>query len=185
MLTIKLPAIEGYDEASSRFVNTEPELILELEHSLVSLSKWEEIWEVPFLSKDEKTSEQVLSYVECMMLSPNIPPGIFERFNDEHFKQINEYIEAKRTATWFGDTPGSKPSTTNQAKITAEVIYSWMITHRIPPEYAHWHLRKLITLIEVMNRQNAPQKSNMSKSEMLAERARLNAERRKQFNSAG
>lgn len=183
MLKITIPAIESFDEASSRFIKTVPEIVLEMEHSLVSLSKWESIWEKPFISQDEKTTEEVISYVECMTLTPDVPSEVFLRLTSENYKQINEYIEAKMTATWFKEVPGSN-SRANREVITSELFYYWMFENKIPKECENWHLRKLITQIEVAAKKNAPPKK-MSKAEMLAERNRINAERQKMYNTTG
>lgn len=183
MLKITVPAIESFYEATSRFIETVPETVLEMEHSLVSLSKWESFWEKPFLSPEEKTTEQVISYVECMTLTPDVPPETFTRLTPENYTQINNYLEAKMTATWFKEAPGST-SRANREVITAELFYYWMFENKIPKECENWHLRKLITQIELTAKKNSPPKK-ISKAEMLAERARINAERQKQYNTTG
>jgi hypothetical protein len=128
MLTIVVPGVEMFEEKSQEFI-TQNDVTLELEHSLVSLSKWEQIYEKPFLGKDEKSTEEVLGYVMAMTLTPNIPEEIFLKLSEGNLNKINEYIDAKMTATWFHEPPGAPAS---RDVITSELIYYWMITFQIP-----------------------------------------------------
>lgn len=178
MLRLAVPEVEVFDDEEEVFYSFEA-VNLELEHSLVSLSKWESVWEKPFLSKNEKTDEETYSYISAMLLSPE--EFDLERLDWNHIEQINKYINAKMTATWFSDR--SKKKTPDQI-ITSEIIYYWMISFNIPFECQFWHLNRLLTLIEVCNRKNAPQKK-MSKSALLAQNRDLNAARRAQLGTRG
>lgn len=180
MLKLTVPAIESYDEKNEVFINTE-EVTLELEHSLFSLSKWEATWEKPFLGLEEKTTEETLGYIYAMTMTPDVPPEVYQNLTEEHLKLVNNYIDAKMSATWFTDKPSSKGK---REIITSEIIYYWMVTFNIPFECQHWHLSRLFTLIKVCNQKNQPEKK-MSKAEMIAQRNMLNAQRKAEMKTSG
>lgn len=180
MLTITVPGIDLYDERNEVFTTAEG-YVLELEHSLVSLSKWESIHEKPFLSSETKTNEEVFAYIKAMCLTSNIPPEVFHRISKQNIADINAYIDAKMTATWFNEIKETKKS---REVITAELIYYWMISYNIPIEFQHWHLNRLFTLIKIFNVKNSPPKK-MSAAEMAARNRELNAQRKAQMGTRG
>src|SRR5205809_7310893 len=180
MLTIVVPGVEMFDEQSREFV-MEGNVTLELEHSLVSLSKWESKYEKPFLGAEEKSISEILDYIKLMSVTPDVSADVWKKLSEENVSQIDEYIEAKMTATWFSEPPGAPKS---RDVITAELIYYWMITFEIPFECETWHLNRLFTLIRVCNiKQAKPQ--NMSRAEIAARNRELNAQRRKQLGTRG
>lgn len=180
MLRIDVPMEEAFDEEREEFVVTSA-FKLELEHSLVSLSKWEQKFEKPFLSKEEKTAEEALWYIEAMTLTPDVPPEVYSRLSQENVTAINEYINGKHSATWFREDP-SRPQ--NREIITSEVIYYWMLSMNIGMECETWHLNRLITLIRVTNEKNAPPKK-MSRADAARQRSQSNKQRQAQLGSRG
>jgi hypothetical protein len=182
MLPISIPAIEIWDAKRRVFVNHEP-ITLQLEHSLVSLSKWESKWNKPFLSKTEKTDEETIDYIRCMTITPNVSQVVFDYIssNKELVEQIYTYINAPMTATTFSKDKSAK---NNREVITSEIIYYWMISFNIPVEFQDWHLNRLITLIRVCSIKSGKPKKIGTK-EQMSRNTSLNAARKKQFNSRG
>jgi hypothetical protein len=180
MLTIIISATDVYDEESQSF-GTQGGIELQLEHSLVSLSKWESIHEKPFLGVSSKTAEEVFSYIRCMMLSPNSPEEILSQLSKENIEQINSYINQKMTATWFSEQPGAPRS---REVITSELIYYWMTVFNIPFECERWHLNRLFTLIRICNIKQAKPKK-MGRAEIAQRNRELNAQRKAQMGTKG
>lgn len=180
MLQITIPAREMWDEQNNEFVYTN-EQTLQLEHSLISLSKWESKWNKPFLSKESKTYEETLDYVKCMTLTQKVSPEIYANLTDENMRDIQRYIEAPMTATTFSEEKNTKG---NREIVTSELIYYWMIALGIPLECEKWHLNRLLTLVRVCNIKNSPPKK-MGKNAIMSRNASLNAARRKRLNSKG
>jgi len=179
VLTIVIPATENYDEEKNLFFETK-EQILQLEHSLVSLSKWESKWCKPFLSKEDKTIDESLDYVRCMTITQHVKPDTYSLITNAHLEQVKAYIDAPMTATTFAKGDG----TPNREIITAEIIYYWMIAFNIPFDCQKWHLNRLLTLINVCNIKNAPPKK-MGRKELLERNKALNEARRQKSHSKG
>lgn len=181
MLQIEVPLTnEGWDEEKQEFIEPKTQT-LNLEHSLVSISKWESKWCRSFLSKSEMTVEETLHYIQCMTLNKNVDPEVYNHISMSNIEEIKKYIAAPMTATYFNE-----PERKGQSRdvITSELIYYWMITLNIPVEFEKWHLNRLLTLIQVCNIKNQPPKK-MGKSELASRNRALNAARRQQLNSKG
>ena len=187
MLTITIKAGELYDENKNEFVNLRSDQVLCLEHSLVSISKWESKWHKPFMDdRTPKTKEEIIDYIRCMTITQNVDPAIYYLLSPKAFEQIQNYISDSMTATWFNDkkTKGRK-----KRIITSELIYYWIVSLQIPFECQKWHINRLLTLIRVCNEENKEAYGTKNKKgstrQMLSERAALNAARRKQLGSRG
>lgn len=182
MLTITIPITqEGWDEEKQEFVEPKYQ-ILQLEHSLVSLSKWESKWQKPFYSKKDMSDEEVLDYIKCMTLSKNIKPDVYNHLTRENIKDVMDYIGSPMTATTFSK---DDKNPNNREIITSELIYYWMIASNIPFDPCQkWHLNRLITLIRVCSIKNTPPKKR-SKRDVMSRNAALNASRRRQMNTKG
>ena len=178
MLQLTIPATNLWDERKEIFIDIK-ETTLQLEHSLVSLSKWESKWQKPFITKEPKTIEETIDYIRCMTITQNVDQNAYYALTRENIEAVNKYIEAPMTATTFSKEINSKP---NRERLTAEVIYYYMIALGIPFECQKWHLNRLLTLIKVCNIKNQPPKK-MSQAEVMRNNAALNAARRKQFNT--
>ena len=179
MLTLFIPKSETFDEATQTFVDDG--WTVEMEHSLISLSKWESFFKKPFLSNTEKTSEETLWYIKAMVISPAIPDEAFHHMTRANVDAINAYVSDEMTATTINEIPGQKQNT---EKITSELIYYWMSTLGVPIACESWHLNRLLTFIKVCNAKNAPPKK-MSKNELLRRQRELNDQRRAQFKTTG
>lgn len=180
MLTLNIPETEYYDEDRDEFVTIKSQ-VLHLEHSLISVSKWESKWKVPFLSAEEKTHMQILDYISCMAVGP-FDSRVLRALTAEQIDSINSYINDSMTATWFSDK--EKRAINKKQVITSEVIYYDMIALQIPFECQKWHLNRLLTLIRVCQEKNKPPKK-ISKRELRNRNAALNAARRAQYGTNG
>lgn len=180
MLKVEVPITEAFDEETKQFV-PDKVFVLELEHSLASLSKWEAKFEKPFLDTKEKTNEETLWYIRAMTITPDVPLQIYNMLGNENLSEINEYINAKMTATTIHDRAPRRPS---REIITAEIIYHWMVEYGIPFECQHWHLNRLITLVQVCNLKNSPSKK-MNRTSAAQQQRALNAQRRAQYGTQG
>ncbi len=184
MLEIVIPDRELYDEKNEEFITVKGAK-LQLEHSLVSISKWEAKWHVPFFSKENKTREQTLDYVKCMTLTKNVDDSIYKYIPDNVLDEISEYMENPMTATWFAeDRNKNKSKKQSKEIVTSELVYCWMTQLNIPTEYQKWHFNRLITLIRVCSEKNSPDKK-MSKKELAERNHSINAARRAAHRSKG
>lgn len=181
MLQLAIPlGPEIFDDEKQEFVTPDTK-ILQLEHSLISLSKWESKWCKPFFGKEEKTPEETIDYIKCMTITQNVNDEVYTHLTRDNIMQVNKYIEAPMTATTFSKSKNGKGS---REIVTSELIYYWMITLNIPSEYQKWHLNRLLTLIQVCNVKNEPAKK-MSNKEIMNRNRALNAARKKKLNTRG
>jgi hypothetical protein len=180
MLEVIVDAEEFFNEDTSEFT-TVPSVTLILEHSLVSMSKWESKFKKPFLGPGEKTLEETMGYIESMVISNNVDSSVLNRMNAAHFAQINTYIASSESATTFNSTEKGRG---NAEVITSELVYYWMISFKIPFECETWHLNRLFSLIQICNIKNSNPKK-MPKNEIAARNRALNEQRKAQLNTRG
>lgn len=186
MLKITVTAEEEFDDEKQEFLPPVPPTELTLEHSLISLSKWESKWQIPYLSSN-LTMEQTKDYVRCMCLTQNVPDEVFERLSPQVINQVAEYIKNPMTATWFGEDKLKTPHRNGRMNgeiVTAEIIYYWMTQMNIPWECQKWHLNRLLTLVRVIGDKNSPPKK-MSQAEIVRRYADLNAQRKAKYHTRG
>lgn len=182
MLTIIVSGEEVFNEQTSEFSSV-GDFELHLEHSLISLSKWESKFQKPFLADDNKPNEELFWYIRAMILDPVYPEDLFIRLTSENLNTINEYIESTQSATTFGTMPEIKKRSRGET-ITSELIYYWMVIFRIPFETETWHLNRLFSLIRICNlKQQKPKK--MSRHEVAQRNRELNAQRRAEYGTSG
>ena len=181
MLQIKIPERDYWDDNSEEFIHIK-ELTLTLEHSLVSVSKWESRWCKPFLSNDPKSYEETLDYIKCMTLTQNVSSDVYKYLTEENIAEIKKYIYNPHTATTFSTNIQNGPK--NRETITSELIYYWMVALNIPWECQKWHLNRLLTLVRVCQIKNTPPKK-MGQRELMSRNSALNAARRQQLHSRG
>lgn len=196
MLTVTIAGKQYWNPNTEEFEYTKP-VELRLEHSLLSLAKWESNWHIPFLTELERlTPEQQLDYVRCMNVASGTDPAVYKRLTREQWKAINTYMDDPMTATWFHGEPRPNEPRTGTAQqpkrrpprsgmtTTAEVIYAQMFALGIPKECEKWHLNRLLTLIRVCQEMNAPPKK-MKPGERMAQQRLLNEQRRAKLHSKG
>jgi len=178
---LKLSLIEEYyDETTEEFV-VSTNAVIELEHSLLSMSKWESKYCKPFLSDEEKTNDEVFDYILMMLVDEKAPGDFLDNLNGDHVRQINEYIESPQSATTFGSMPERKG---RGETITSELIYYWMATFSIPFECEKWHLNRLFALIRICNIKNSPP-TKVSAHEQARRNRELNEARKAKYGTRG
>lgn len=181
---IIVPGDDLWDPVNERFLK-EKDIPLTLEHSLLSISKWEQKWKIHFLGNKNLTPEQFIDYIRCMCITPNIDPGIFPKIPQDIVKEIIAYIEDPMTATVITEPPGTKPNQNRIKIITNEVVYYWMSALQIPFDPCErWHFNRLMTLIRVASIEQQPDKK-MSRKDAMAQQRALNAARRAKHGTRG
>lgn len=180
MLELFIPEREFFNERTSEFVTSKAQT-LKLEHSLLSISKWESKWHKPFLGRGEKTLEETIDYLKCMTINKDVDDLAYAYLTQEDILKVNAYIDDSMTATTINDRGAKKGP---QRIVTSELLYAWMFQFQIPKECEKWHLNRLITLIRVMDIESQPKKK-MGRKEQMRQNAALNAARKKKFNTRG
>lgn len=179
MLKIEVPGIEMWDESKEEF-RSSPSSVLYLEHSLISVSKWESKFKKSFLASKNFSREETLEYVKCMTINPLNDDTVYERLTDDKLKDIFDYIQDPMTASSVRENK----KVSSREIVTSELIYYWMISLNIPKECEKWHLNRLLMLVRVCNFKNTPPKKR-SKRDIMSQNSALNAARRQSMNTLG
>lgn len=182
MLPIYIPETEFFDESTDRFIKIKSQT-LKLEHSLISISKWESKWNKPFLAEGKKTREELIDYIRCMSLTPLNDEKIILAISNESLNKIVEYIDSPMTATTvsFFD---NKNKPVKKEILTSELIYYYMIQAQIPFECEKWHINRLFALLKVCAAKSAKKEKTNTPSAAKSQAA-LNAARRAKLKSKG
>jgi hypothetical protein len=180
MLYLEIPGGEYFNDNTQEFSYDDP-VTLTMEHSLLSLSKWESIWNKPFMTTDEKTIEETISYAQCMTIN-KVSDDVWSRFTQRQANIMQEYIEANKSATTFHE-PDAKKGPSREI-VTTELIYYWMVAYQIPFEAEKWHLSRLMALIRIAGIKNQKEKK-MSKKDVMSRNAALNRARRAKAGTNG
>lgn len=188
MLLIKVEKQDLWDSETERFKTLKTDCTLQLEHSLISISKWESKWKKPYLETDTrkaKTFEELKDYVRCMTIN-GVPDEVYDFLKREDYVKISEYINDPHSATWFNKANEKKSfGKKTPETLTSELIYYYMIANEIPWEAQKWHLNRLLTLIRICGDKNSGPNRKMSKKDILGRNASLNKARRAASGSKG
>ena len=179
-LTVTIEGKQFVDNDNN--IISEPSDVLVLEHSLISISKWEAIWKKPYLeSFKESSNEELYSYIQCMVIKGNADMSVLRRIKRSQYEKILDYINDSMTAT----TVKKKENDMSVSNFTtSELIYAWMVQLQIPWEAQKWHLNRLMMLISVLDRMNQPAKKR-SEKQLISDYAKINAMNRARFKSKG
>lgn len=183
-MTITIPASELFDEENDEFLYTKEQTLV-LEHSLVSISKWETKWKKPYLSETPKSNEEALDYIRCMTITQNVDPNVYRALTNEHISKITDYIKESQTATTVKPNSNGHRARHSGKFVTSELIYFWMTAFNIPFTCEKWNFSRLMALIEIAGEENNPDKKKMGRGETLAQNRALNAQRRARLKSKG
>lgn len=180
---ITIQPIEFWDEKNERFIVVDKPTDITIEHSLVSISKWEAKWKKAYLTNKQKSGEELLDYIKCMTITQNVDDKVYLALNKENIEEISEYINDSMSATVF---PSGRSASAQYSRdtITSEMIYYLMASNNIPIEFQKWHLNRLLTLLKIFEVKNAPHKK-MSKRELISNYASINAANKAKFHTKG
>jgi len=159
----------------------EREVVLQFEHSLLSLSKWESKHLKPFMSNAMKKPSEMIEYFEDMIVTPDVDRNLVYALDPEQLDALATYINASKTAS---SVPKDQKPQFSQETITSELIYYWMTAMKINWEAQTWHLSRLMILIEITNYKMQPEKKR-SVREVYADWREANERQKKMFNTSG
>lgn len=182
--TITLKAGELYDEEKEEFINISEDKSIVIEHSLLSISKWESKWHKIYLDDKLKlTHEESLDYIRCMTLTQNVDPNYYRLIDNNKLIEIQKYMNDPYSATYFNEVPRGTAQRHSE-KISSEVLYYYMFKLGIPKDCEKWHINRLQNLIRIFSIKDAPDQK-MNKRQTADYYRRLNAQRRSKLKSKG
>lgn len=181
MLQITIPEREFWDEEKEEFVYIK-EHKLRLEHSLVSISKWETKWHKAWFGKREKTNEEIYDYVRCMTLDQNVKPEVYKALTRQNFDEIMEYLKDSMTSIKFPDTPAKSKS---KDTVTSELIRFWMVSYNAPIEYEKWHINKLMAFLRVCSMKSGNDNKKVNKAALRSRNAAINERNKALLHTKG
>lgn len=182
MLKLIVPSEEYYDEETNTFSQTK-DYVLQLEHSLVSISKWESKWKKPYISKAKKTYQERCDYVRCMTITQNIPPHVYRNLTEAALARVDLYMADPMSATTIRSIKGKGGG--GSSSITSETVYYWMIQYGIPFSCEKWNFNRLMALINICGRKVSNQGKKPNGKHLMQQMYDLNEKRKAQFHTKG
>ena len=188
MLIIDIPStvyeVPGSWDGKKRVkkLMTVPPIHLEMEHSLLSISKWESKWKIPFVECQNMTPEQFIDYCRCMTINRQKDQNVYQYLMNVDAQKIGDYMADSMSARILSKKNSRKGQ--NRTRMTSDYFYYMMIQLGIPFECEKWHFGRLMALIDCCqaNSGNEPPMSYRERQKYYAE---LNAQRRRMLGTKG
>ena len=178
-LQLYVNGTELFDSERRMFIQVKPQKLV-LEHSLISISKWEAKHHKMYLETKDKTGLELLDYIKCMTINGDVPDVVYYALSEQNFNDILTYMEDPMTASSVYNPPRKN----HQERVSSELIYYWMIQYGIPFECEKWHINRLLMLINICSRKSSTL-SKADKQAMDQRRAAINAERKAKLHTKG
>lgn len=173
-----------WNEKDQEFVTISPYTI-KIEHSLLSIRKWESKWHKPFMTQTQKTQAEQKDYVRCMTIGYELPEEVYATLDAQEMNEVFTYMNEPMTATWFSENDQKQAkSKMGSETVTYEIVYYWMSKLNIPYDCEKWHINSLMTLIKVSMLKEQPSKK-MSKRDVMSQNRALNEQRKAKMKSKG
>ena len=183
-IVVTVPKSEVYDEENDIFYEIKNEVTLVMEHNLIAISRWESKFHKPYLTKDTKTNEEILYYLECMTITKGVESYVYRCIPKSELLRITEYINDPMTGTTVRESPYAKKQGKEEIQ-SAELLYYYMFKLGIPKECENWHLNRLMTLMKVYGAKDEKPDGKASRSELIARNRAINARNRSKYHSKG
>lgn len=163
------------------------DVYLRFEHSLVSLSEWEQEYEKPFYSSktvDNRTEKEMVSYFEYMLISGIEYRPLVRLASPEQMLALTHYINKGSTATTVKEM--AQKAGPNETP-TSELMYYWLVAFKIPFKPTdEWHLHRLLMLVKVCGAKSTPSGRNkVNKRELAMSMREINEQRLRDLGTKG